>query len=275
DGAHQDALESIGALVKAARTRSNQRISLVALAGGKPDLAARLRAMRAGRDAFIVQPANAEEVLGRIRELQMAEHADPFRIMIVEDDRSQALFAETILRKNGMQALAVNEASAVLEKLDEFKPDLILMDLNMPVCDGMELTALIREREAYLSTPIVSLSGEGDREKHFEALSAGGADFLTKPIAPRHLITAVTSRVRRARLLERRRAPSVREAVSGLHDSAQLARRLTEMLAMADAATRDGGLMAIELVHAGSLRDRIGPAEFRRVVERLTRLTCG
>src|SRR5690606_9578915 len=69
DGAHQDALESIGALVKAARTRSNQRISLVALAGGKPDLAARLRAMRAGCDAFIVQPANAEEVLGRIREL--------------------------------------------------------------------------------------------------------------------------------------------------------------------------------------------------------------
>ena len=272
DGIYEEAIEEVGALVKAARARVDQRVLLIALSEQKTDLAARLRAMRAGCDAFIVQPANADEVLGRLRELSAAENADPFRIMIVEDDRSQALFAESILRKNGMQALAVNEASAVLDKLDEFKPDLILMDLNMPVCDGMELTALIREREAYLSTPIVFLSGEGDTDKHFEALSAGGDDFLTKPIAPRHLITAVTSRVRRARLLERKRKPAIREAAKGVHDSAQLARRLTEMLAMEDAATRDGGLMFIELVRAGSLRDSIGRSEFRQLMDRLTAL---
>ena len=272
DGIYEEAIEEVGALVKAARARADQRVLLIALSEHKTDLAARLRAMRAGCDAFIVQPANADEVLGRLRELSAAENADPFRIMIVEDDRSQALFAESILRKNGMQALAVNEASAVLDKLDEFKPDLILMDLNMPVCDGMELTALIREREAYLSTPIVFLSGEGDTDKHFEALSAGGDDFLTKPIAPRHLITAVTSRVRRARMLERKRKPAIREAAKGVHDSAQLARRLTEMLAMEDAATRDGGLMFIELVRAGSLRDSIGRSEFRQLMDRLTAL---
>ena len=272
DGIYEEAIEEVGALVKAARARADQRVLLIALSEQKTDLAARLRAMRAGCDAFIVQPANADEVLGRLRELSAAENADPFRIMIVEDDRSQALFAESILRKNGMQALAVNEASAVLDKLDEFKPDLILMDLNMPVCDGMELTALIREREAYLSTPIVFLSGEGDTDKHFEALSAGGDDFLTKPIAPRHLITAVTSRVRRARMLERKRKPAIREAAKGVHDSAQLARRLTEMLAMEDAATRDGGLMFIELVRAGSLRDSIGRSEFRQLMDRLTAL---
>jgi EAL domain-containing protein (putative c-di-GMP-specific phosphodiesterase class I)/DNA-binding response OmpR family regulator len=272
DGAFQESIEEIGALVKAARARADQRVLLIALSEQKTDLAARLRAMRAGCDAFIVQPANAEQILGRLRELNAAENADPFRIMIVEDDRSQALFAESILRKNGMQAMAVNEASAVLDKLDEFRPDLILMDLNMPVCDGMELTALIREREAYLSTPIVFLSGEGDTDKHFEALSAGGDDFLTKPIAPRHLITAVTSRVRRARMLERKRKPAIREAAKGVHDSAQLARRLTEMLAMEDAATRDGGLMYIELVHAGSLRDSIGRFDFRQLMDRLTAL---
>ncbi|MCB1571565.1 MAG: hypothetical protein KDI72_11140, partial [Xanthomonadales bacterium] len=100
----------------------------------------------------------------------------------------------------------------------------------------------------------------------------GGDDFLTKPIAPRHLITAVTSRVRRARLLERKRKPAIREAAKGVHDSAQLARRLTEMLAMEDAATRDGGLMFIELVRAGSLRDSIGRSEFRQLMDRLTAL---
>jgi diguanylate cyclase (GGDEF)-like protein len=145
------------------------------------------------------------------------------------------------------------------------------MDLNMPVCDGMELTALIREREAYISTPIVFLSGEGDTEKHFEALSAGGDDFLSKPIAPRHLISAVTSRVKRARLLERRRrAPGSREAVKGVHDSAQLTRRLTEMLSMEDAATRKGGLLYLELTDAAACEERVGHNAFRTLLDRLT-----
>jgi EAL domain-containing protein (putative c-di-GMP-specific phosphodiesterase class I)/DNA-binding response OmpR family regulator len=273
-GSFQDDIDEIGAMVRSARARADQRVLLVALTTGKTDLAARLRAMRAGCDAFVAHPASADEVLSRVRELNAAEHADPFRIMIVEDDRSQALFAESILRKNGMEALAVTEASAVLDKLDEFRPDLILMDLNMPVCNGMELTALIREREANISTPIVFLSGEGDTEKHFAAISAGGDDFLTKPIAPRHLITAVTSRVRRARLLERRRTPTVRDAVKGLLDSAKLARRLTEMLSMEDAATRDGGLLSIELDAAPKLHDRVGATQFRKLVEQLTNLLC-
>lgn len=270
--AHSGVIEEIGALVQSARARSKQRIMFIALSAQAIDLAARLRAMRSGCDVFMVEPERADEVLARVRELKGAEDADPYRIMIVEDDRSQALFAESILRKNGMQAIAVNEASVVLDKLDEFHPDLILMDLNMPVCDGMELTALIREREAYITTPIVFLSGEGDTEKHFAALSIGGDDFLTKPIAPRHLIAAVKSRVKRARMVDSRRRPSTaREPVKGLHDSAQLSRRLAEMLAMEDAATRAGGLIHLELADARNLAQQLSGSAMRELLESLTR----
>ena len=270
--AHSAVIEEIGALVQSARARSKQRIIFIALSAQSIDLAARLRAMRSGCDVFMVEPERADEVLARVRELKVAEDADPYRIMIVEDDRSQALFAESILRKNGMQAIAVGEASLVLDKLDEFHPDLILMDLNMPVCDGMELTALIREREAYISTPIVFLSGEGDTEKHFAALSIGGDDFLTKPIAPRHLIAAVKSRVKRARMVDsRRRQKPAREAVKGLHDSAQLSRRLAEMLAMEDAATRVGGLVHLELADARELSRQLSGRAMHGLLESLTR----
>jgi CheY-like chemotaxis protein len=63
--------------------------------------------------------------------------------MIIEDDRSQALFAESILRKAGMETIAVMDPLSALEALDSFDPELILMDLYMPNCDGMELTTLI------------------------------------------------------------------------------------------------------------------------------------
>ena len=253
---HQDAIEEIGALVQAARARTNRRVVWLTLST-HTDLATRLRVMRAGSDALIAQPASAADVLARVRELTDAENADPYRVMIVEDDRSQAMFAESILRKSGMQTLSVAEASLVLDKLDAFQPDLVLMDLHMPECDGMELTALIREREAFISTPIVFLSGESDTERHFEALSAGGDDFLSKPIAPKHLIAAVSSRVRRARQLERRRVPTLREPVKGVHDIVALTRRLTEMLTMEDAATRNGGLLFVEIEDGQRLHGRL------------------
>lgn len=269
DGEFLPFIEEVGALVKAASDRTDARVQLVAYGAGKSDLAARLRAMRAGCDACIVQPDNAEVVIDRLRQLDLGSQAEPFRIMIVEDDRSQAFFAESILRKNGMQTLAVGDAADVLDKLDEFDPDLILMDLNMPVCNGIELTALIREREAYISTPIVFLSGEGDTEKHFEALSAGGDDFLTKPIAPRHLITAVGSRVKRARQVARRRPAAAPKSVPGIQDDTQITTRLTEMLAMEDAATRHGGVLFIALETADDLRKQLGKSKFASLVERL------
>jgi EAL domain-containing protein (putative c-di-GMP-specific phosphodiesterase class I)/CheY-like chemotaxis protein len=270
DGEYQHAIEEIGALVQAARIRSGKRILLIAHGAGKSDLAARLRALRAGCSAYIAQPESAEVVIGKLRELDLSTQADPFRIMIVEDDRSQAIFAESILRKNGMQTLAIDDAADVLDKLDEFAPDLILMDLNMPVCNGIELTALIREREAYISTPIVFLSGEGDTDIQFQALSAGGDDFLTKPIAPRHLITAVSSRVQRARQVARHRpASSRRETTSNVQTTAQLSARLTEMLAMEDSATRNGGILFIALESADDLRKRLGKDGFSSLVEHL------
>ncbi|HEX5122454.1 MAG TPA: response regulator, partial [Rhodanobacteraceae bacterium] len=203
DAAFESALDEIGALVKRARAEVSERIWFVALANDA-ELPRRLRAVRAGCDAFVPLPAKPEDVIARIGELIETERSNPYRIMIVEDDRSQTLFAESILRKAGMETLAINEGLSALDELDRFRPELILMDLYMPDVDGMELTALIREREAFLSTPIVFLSGEHDADKHFEALNAGGDDFLSKPIRPKHLISAVTNRVRRARQMSTR-----------------------------------------------------------------------
>lgn len=270
---YRHAIERIGVAVKSARARSKHRILLFALANEAIEMADRLAAMRAGCDACLVRPNGAEEILRRARELRDNDQVDPYRIMVVEDDRSQAVFAESILRKNGMEAIVVTEAAAVLDELDRFRPDLILMDLNMPVCNGIELTALIREREAYISTPIVFLSGEGDTEKHFEALSVGGDEFLSKPIAPRHLISAVSSRCKRARQISQRRpqaAPA--EPHKGLLESAQLSRRLTELLAMEDAASRHGGLMLLELASPETLARELGQGGARDFLQRLTDL---
>jgi len=278
DAAFEIALDEIGALVKRARAEVSERIWFVALANDA-ELPKRLRAVRAGCDAFIPQPAKPEDVLARIGELIETERSNPYRIMIVEDDRSQTLFAESILRKAGMETLAITEGLSALDELDRFRPELILMDLYMPDVDGMELTALIREREAFISTPIVFLSGEHDADKHFEALNAGGDDFLSKPIRPKHLISAVTNRVRRARQMSSRQqsanAVVAAPAPDGTVAREALLQRLAECLAMEDARTRAGGLVAFELEDAATLRVRLGDARAERLFAEIASFIAG
>lgn len=257
DTAFCEELEAIGEFLRGLRQRTTVRMPIVALAETN-DLSARIRAMRSGVDALISPTASPEEALIRLKELLQQEQTADYRIMIVEDDRSQALFAESVLRKAGMETLAVTDPLRTLESLEQFRPELILMDLYMPGIDGMELTAIIREREDFISTPIVFLSGEQDSDKQFDALSAGGDDFLSKPIRPKHLISAVTNRARRARLLKQRRESKSRDQDSGLFDRSVVIDKLAEALIVEDRSAIQGGIAFIEIDGAAQLRDQLG-----------------
>lgn len=259
-------LDRLGEALKSARSRASHRVAMLALSD-HGDLDVRLRAMRAGADAFIPLPAQTGDIMARIAELTESDQTDPYRIMIVEDDRSQAIFAESILRKAGMQTMMVTDPLAVLNDIDGFNPDLILMDLYMPGCSGTELTAIIRENESFVSTPIVFLSGESDTDKHFEALNAGGDDFLSKPIRPKHLISAVTNRLRRARHIRRRaQNQNPRDPVTGMYERAHVLDRINAKLAAEEGVAERGGLLYVDLDDATNLREQVGLIGFDKLL---------
>jgi diguanylate cyclase (GGDEF)-like protein len=259
DAAFLTELEDLGPTLRSVRERSGARARLLMLSD-EDSVPARLAARRAGSNALLIRPQGAEEVVAKLQEL-LAGNADDdkYRILVVEDDRSQALFAESILRNAGMEALVVTEAFEVLESMQRFKPDLVLMDLYMPQCDGTELTALIREREEFLNTPIVFLSGESDQDKHYEALSVGGDDFLSKPIRPKYLIASVNNRVQRARALRQRSVSrDPRDPTTGLYHRGYLLDRVNEILGADNVRERPGGVLFLEIDGVPTLRERLG-----------------
>ena len=261
--------EHLASILREARRDPAHRVHLLVLLR-ETDVELRLRALRAGADRCIALPATPAEAISSALELAMVDEESPYRVLIVDDDAPQALFAQAILRRAGMETRVLGESLAVLEELDRFQPDLLLLDLNMPDCDGFELTALIRERDGYVNTPIVFLSGDQDEDRQFAALDAGGDDFLMKPIRPTHLVAAVTNRVRRARAAaSRTRRKRRRDATTGLHERAQLLDALTEHLAAAGGYAAQGGLLAVELRDAMTLRDRIGLAAFDQVLTQI------
>lgn len=274
DPEYFEQLASISAMLKNVRGKSTQRVAMLVFSP-KNDFRSRLDAMRMGADAFSHTSVEMDDVMSRIEELLDQEKSDPYRILIIEDDRSQAIFAESILRKAGMQAQMVTDALAALDILDQFKPDMILMDLYMPGCDGMELTTIIREREDFINIPIVFLSGEQDTDKHFDAIQAGGDDFLSKPIRPKHLISAVTNRVRRARILSRRKvAVHKQDQVSGLFDRPYLVDKLAEAVAVDEREIRRGGIAFLELENPYQLREKLGMSGFEGLLNQVGALVA-
>ena len=193
----------------------------------------------------------------------------PYRIVIVEDDRSQALFAEAILRGAGMLAEVVSAPERLMATMEQFSPDLVLMDLHMPGTSGTTLTVQIREHPRFEQTPVVFLTGDQDPERQVEVLELGADDFILKPVRPRHLIAAVQSRVRRARAAQTRTVVSESDhhPVTGLFTRPALMQKLG-----ASIPATNGGALLVEMGNAVALRNRYGYAGFESLMNDAGRL---
>ncbi len=156
-----------------------------------------------------------------------------------------------------------------MNTINEFSPELILMDLYMPQCGGNELAELIRQQETYIGTPIVFLSAENNIEKQLSAMQHGADDFLTKPIITNHLVAAVSSRADRFRKL---RSLMFKDSLTGLYNHTTMAEILTREL---DRATRSGGNISyamIDIDHFKTVNDSYGHAAGDNVIKALSRL---
>jgi CheY-like chemotaxis protein len=104
------------------------------------------------------------------------------RVLLVEDFEDSRFSLSKLLEIEGYEVLeAVDGAEAVNLALSA-KPDLILMDLSLPVVDGLSATKQIREHESMDRVPIIALSAHDLSDFHDRATDAGCTDYLTKPI---------------------------------------------------------------------------------------------
>lgn len=108
--------------------------------------------------------------------------ADPNLILHVEDNPENRMLVRRILQASGFTVVETENASQTLTILDELRPGLILMDINIPEMDGYTLTHMIKERPELAAVPIVAITANvmrGDREK---TLQAGCDGYIQKPI---------------------------------------------------------------------------------------------
>jgi diguanylate cyclase (GGDEF)-like protein len=230
---------------------------------------ARLESARAGSIAYLSKPVNIGNLIDRLDVLTSPLTPEPYRVMIVDDSVALTAYHAAVLEQAGMVVKAVNNPFNVIESLLEFAPDLILIDLYMPECNGTDLAKVIRQLDAFVSIPIVFLSAESDLDKQLFAMGLGGDDFLTKPIQPQHLISSVTSRIRRSLML---RSFMVRDSLTGLLNHTAIKDLLDGEVAGTIRQKKPLSFAMIDIDHFKQVNDSYGHPVGDRVIKSLARL---
>lgn len=121
------------------------------------------------------------------------------RVLVVDDDPDIVRFVEMNLRFEGFEVAVAADGGAALEEIARHRPDLVLLDVMMPVLDGVEVTRRLRADPMTASLPVIMLTAKGLSADKVAGLTAGADDYIIKPFDTLELIARVRSALRRNR----------------------------------------------------------------------------
>jgi CheY-like chemotaxis protein len=112
---------------------------------------------------------------------------DAATILVVDDDLANLALAEALLQAEGFNVRVAIDAESTFKVLQDVKPALILMDIQLPEVDGWELTRRLKADPATSAIPVIAITAYGKAGDQKKAKQAGFAEFLAKPVSTRDL----------------------------------------------------------------------------------------
>src|SRR5947209_1600307 len=120
------------------------------------------------------------------------------KVAVVEDEAELASLIEYNLTRGGFQTRIFNGADGTFRELEDWQPDLIVLDVMLPGQDGFDLCRRMRQGGKLKRTPVIFLTARSDEVDRVLGLEIGGDDYITKPFSPRELVARVKAHIRRA-----------------------------------------------------------------------------
>jgi len=114
-----------------------------------------------------------------------------FKILVVDDEKDIVLLLKYNLETEGYHVKTATSGKEALQLAERINPDLILLDLMMPVMDGIETCIQLKKIEKFTSTSILFLTARSEEYSEVAAFDAGADDYIIKPIKPRALISRI------------------------------------------------------------------------------------
>ena len=115
----------------------------------------------------------------------------PETILVAEDQSHIRALIEYKLKNNGYLVIAVDNGSDALAKAIEVKPDLVLLDVMMPLMTGFEVLSALKQNEETKGIPVLLVTAQSKEEEVLKGLELGADDYITKPFSPNELAARV------------------------------------------------------------------------------------
>jgi len=167
------------------------------------DLSHRLQIARSGGCTFLQKPMPAAQVLDAVTQaLENAPRAEA-HLLVVDDDPKILAVLPALLNPWGLKVTTLEDPRRFWEALEATAPDLLILDVEMPYVNGIDLCQVVRNQPRWSDLPILFLTVHHDADIVDRVFSAGADDFLSKPIVGSELVTRIINRLERTKLLHR------------------------------------------------------------------------
>jgi diguanylate cyclase (GGDEF)-like protein len=125
------------------------------------------------------------------------EEGNGKRVLVVDDDRNLRKIIQTNLELAGYDVTSASTGDEAMNILDGMQPDLVVLDVMMPLMDGYEVARRIRRHPSNTHVPIIMLTAKGEVDDKLTGFDAGVDDYMTKPFGPQELLARVKAKIRR------------------------------------------------------------------------------
>lgn len=228
--------------------------------------------LRAGVDVTIQPDQEIATVLAHVLDLIHTREQDPFRVLLVEDSLTAIAVIQKALKQHGIDYHSISNPQKLLAAVEMYRPDLVLMDMYMPHCTGVEATRVLRQLPSARSLPVVYLSSEQDLGLQIEALRLGGDQFLTKPCNPLLLSAVVKTKIERYRDMQR---TSMHDGLTGLLNHSAVKARLSQLVYTMNPERDHLCVAMLDIDHFKSVNDTYGHPVGDQVIRSLAWLLKG
>lgn len=124
------------------------------------------------------------------------------KILVVDDEMYIVELVKFNLEKDGFRVIVAHDGMTAIRMVEEENPDLVILDIMLPIMDGMEVCRVLRQTNRYRNLPIIMLTAKCEEVDTVLGLEMGADDYIKKPFSPREMVARVKARLRARKLLQ-------------------------------------------------------------------------
>ncbi|HEY9735773.1 MAG TPA: response regulator [Trichocoleus sp.] len=219
------------------------------------DLGDRVAIAHTGLQRLLVKPVTATQIWFTLTQTQGRDRPVQAKVLVVDDDPLIPATLRPLLEPWGMQVVGLELPQRFWQVLNDYRPDLLILDVEMPQFSGIDLCQAVRIDPQWQNLPVVFLTAHQSRETVQQVFSAGADDFVSKPIAGPELLTRILNRLERNRLLQ---IFSGRDPLTGLLNYSQSRRDLETLIQRAHREHQPLAFALLKLSGMAALQTRHG-----------------